>query len=134
MVCDKCSIFRFAFVKLEHSCLLTLVYLVYVELVGKCFDPRVFLMHSSDYFLIGPNSKYFSFENFFISISSKGILPNFIDDKICLQFDNLFRYFFFTKIFKFNCNTEPFRLKGNIRMRKLGNNAVVRKEEDFGSY
>ena len=102
MVCDKCSIFRFAFVKLEHSCLLTLVYLVYVELVGKCFDPRVFLMHSSDYFLIGPNSKYFSFENFFISISTclgNGILPNFIEDKICLQFENLFLYF--SKIFKF---------------------------------
>ena len=98
MVCDKCSIFRFAFVKLEHDCLLTLVYLVYVELVGKCFDPRVFLMHSSDYFLIGPNSKYFSFENFFISISTclaNGILPNFIEYKIHLKFDNLFLIFKF---------------------------------------
>ena len=56
----------------------------------------------SDYFLIGPNSKYFSFENFFISISTclaNGILPNFIEDKICLQFENLFLYF--SKIFKF---------------------------------
>ena len=94
-------------------------------------------MHSSDYFLIGPNSKYFSFENFFISISTclgNGILPNFIEDKIHLKFENLFSVFFFSKIFKFNCNTEPFRLKGNIRVRKLGNNAVVMKEEDFGSY